>query len=75
MNDEQPTLKVVDRRPFNPDGSPRELSPEEKEATEQAAAEFSRAAAADSAPRPTPPAPAVETAVHREPKPTATAPR
>ena len=30
MDDEQPKLKVVDRRPFNPDGSPRELSAEEK---------------------------------------------
>src|SRR5262245_9857014 len=28
---EEPTFKVVDRRPFNPDGTPRELSPEEKE--------------------------------------------
>src|SRR5262252_6486468 len=30
MADEQPEFKVVDRRPFNPDGTPRELSPEEK---------------------------------------------
>jgi hypothetical protein len=36
MNDE-PTFKVVDRRPFNPDGTPRELSPEEKEETERVA--------------------------------------
>jgi hypothetical protein len=56
MDDEQPTLKVVDRRPFNPDGTPRELSPEEKEATERADAEFSRSSAAESAPPPPPPA-------------------
>ena len=36
MSEEQPTFKVVDRRPFNPDGSPRELSPEEE--AERAAA-------------------------------------
>jgi hypothetical protein len=36
MDDEQPVIKVVDRRPFNPDGTPRELSPEEKEASEAA---------------------------------------
>src|SRR5260370_7479174 len=34
MNDDQPVIKVVDRRPFNPDGTPRELSPEEKEGAE-----------------------------------------
>jgi hypothetical protein len=38
MAEEQPTFKVVDRRPFNPDGTPRELSAEEKEAQEAAAA-------------------------------------
>ena len=55
MNEEQPTLKVVDRRPFNPDGTPRELSPEEKEASESAQADFSKSSAADSAPlRPAP---------------------
>jgi hypothetical protein len=36
MAEEQPTFKVVDRRPFNPDGTPRELSPEEQEAQQQA---------------------------------------
>ncbi len=30
MNDEQPNFKVTDRRLFNPDGSPRDLPPEEK---------------------------------------------
>jgi hypothetical protein len=77
MNDEQPTLKVVDRRPFNPDGSPRELSPEEKEATERAAADFSRSSAAENAPRPAPPAEPAEAATHHEPqpRPTTSAPR
>ncbi len=37
MSEEQPTFKVVDRRPFNPDGTPRELSPEEKAEAEHAA--------------------------------------
>lgn len=36
MAEEQPTFKVVDRRPFNPDGTPRELSQEEKEEAERA---------------------------------------
>jgi len=61
MNEEQPTLKVVDRRPFNPDGTPRELSPEEKEASERAAADFSKASAVDSAPsRPEPAQPSAK---------------
>ena len=38
MAEEQPTFKVVDRRPFNPDGTPRELSAEEKEAQHAAEA-------------------------------------
>jgi len=71
MDDEQPTLKVVDRRPFNSDGTPRELSPEEKEAAERAAADMSRAAAAESAPRPAPPPASAETATRREPPPKA----
>jgi hypothetical protein len=71
MNDEQPTLKVVDRRPFNPDGTPRELSPEEKEATERAAADFSRSSAAENAPRPAPPAAPAEAATPDEPPPKA----
>src|ERR1043166_8253426 len=37
MAEEQPTFKVVDRRPFNPDGSPRELSEEEKAEADRAA--------------------------------------
>ena len=77
MNEEQPTLKVVDRRPFNPDGTPRELSPEEKEASERAAADFSKASAAESVPpRPAPaepPAPA-EARAQREEEPAAPTP-
>jgi hypothetical protein len=45
MDDEQPVIKVVDRRPFNPDGTLRELSPEEKEAAE--AANSSKASAVE----------------------------
>jgi hypothetical protein len=37
MSEEQPVFKVVDRRPFNPDGTPRELSEQEKEEAEHAA--------------------------------------
>lgn len=37
MSEEQPVFKVVDRRPFNPDGSPRELTEQEKEEAERAA--------------------------------------
>jgi hypothetical protein len=52
MDEEQPTFKVVDRRPFNPDGTPRELSPEEK-AESEAAASVKAAAAAETRPEPT----------------------
>lgn len=37
MNEDQPNFKVTDRRPFNPDGSPRDLPPEEKSETQAAA--------------------------------------
>lgn len=57
MAEEQPTFKVVDRRPFNPDGTPRELSPEEKEAQEAAEA---KSVVAPPLPAPEPEAPAVE---------------
>ncbi len=77
MNEEQPTLKVVDRRPFNPDGTPRELSPEEKEASERAAADLSKVTAAESVPpRPAPaqsPAPA-QAQAQRENRPPASPP-
>jgi hypothetical protein len=52
MSEEQPIFKVVDRRPFNADGTPRELSPEEREAQQQAEAK----AAATEARLETPPA-------------------
>ena len=73
MAEEQPTFKVVDRRPFNPDGTPRELSAEDKEAQEAAQA---KAAAAEPptealpAPEPeTPPRPQPQTArVAAEPR-------
>ena len=47
MSEEQPTFKVVDRRPFNPDGSPRELSEQEQQEAARAArqAEVENAAA------------------------------
>jgi hypothetical protein len=34
MDEDQPNFKVTDRRLFNPDGSPRDLPPEEKPAPE-----------------------------------------
>ena len=64
MAEEQPTFKVVDRRPFNPDGTPRELSEEEKAEAERlakaAAVENAAAAAISSqqaAKQDAPPAP------------------
>lgn len=76
MNDEQPTLKVVDRRPFNPDGTPRELSPEEQQASDRSAADFSKAAATENAPRPDPaqPAATAEAATRKQPEPKAAEP-
>jgi len=67
MAEEQPTFKVVDRRPFNPDGTPRELSPEEQEAQQQA---DSKAAAVEARIE----APAQETPPVAESKPPATEP-
>jgi hypothetical protein len=58
MDEPQPSFKVVDRRPFNPDGSPREVSPEEADtpgaSTEPAPVEAVNA--------PPPPATATESA-------------
>jgi uncharacterized protein DUF1844 len=59
MSEEQPTFKVVDRRPFNPDGSPRELSEHEKEEADRAAKAVAvenaaaQAVASEPAPAPT----------------------
>jgi hypothetical protein len=83
MSEEQPTFKVVDRRPFNPDGTPRELSPEEKEESDRAAAATARAVAAETAPpQPAPSQPAAPSEAsgapeRREPQPSpkASAPR
>jgi hypothetical protein len=68
MQEEQPTFKVTDRRPFNPDGSPRELSPEEEAAAASAAAaEPQTEAQAEPAPEVPPAAPAAtETAPEAE---------
>src|SRR2546430_350656 len=67
MDDQQSTFKVVDRRPFNPDGTPRELSPEEKEEIERVA-ESLKVTPAESAPRQesTQTAPESETTTRRE---------
>jgi len=48
MQEEQPNFKVTDRRLFNPDGSPRDLPPEER-AEPQPPAEPETAAAAPAA--------------------------
>jgi hypothetical protein len=45
MQEDQPNFKVTDRRLFNPDGSPRDLPPEEKPEPVAAAAETPAAAA------------------------------
>ena len=64
MSEEQPTFKVVDRRPFNPDGTPRELSPEEKAEAERAAqtddVASTAAPASPSEPAPSSPPPRTE---------------
>ena len=57
MAEEQPTFKVVDRRPFNPDGTPRELSAEEKEAQEAAKAKAAAEPAPEALPAPEPETP------------------
>lgn len=46
MQEDQPTFKVTDRRLFNPDGSPRDLPPEEKPEPQAAAVAQEAAAAA-----------------------------
>jgi hypothetical protein len=67
MAEEQPTFKVVDRRPFNSDGTPRELSAEEKEA-QQAAEAKSAAAATQIEPSAAAPPPAAESKPKQEPR-------
>src|SRR5712691_2642658 len=74
MDEQQPTFKVVDRRPFNPDGSPRELSPEERAENERAAASAAAAVAEpeiampQTAPRPESPAPSESQPAHPGPQ-------
>jgi len=71
MSEEQPTFKVVDRRPFNPDGTPRELSPEEEADRAAAAAAAKTAETAPPPPQPSLPATlaeATETAARIEPE-------
>lgn len=62
MSEQPPEFKVVDRRPFNPDGTPRELSEQEKEqaelAAKAAAVENAAAKALSSEPEPGAAAPA-----------------
>ena len=69
MSDDQPTFKVVDRRPFNPDGSPRELSPEEKQEAERVADSL-KLPATESAPKPAAP-PSTPPEQKQEPPPSA----
>ncbi|HVS21401.1 MAG TPA: DUF1844 domain-containing protein [Pyrinomonadaceae bacterium] len=70
MDDQQPTFKVVDRRPFNPDGTPRELSPEEKQETERVAESLKTPVVENVQRAPSPSAaPAQETTTRREPQP------
>lgn len=45
MQEEQPNFKVTDRRLFNPDGSPRDLPPEEKAESQRAVLPEAAAAA------------------------------
>jgi len=75
MDEEQPLFKVVDRGHFNPDGTPRELSPEEKQEAERVA-ESLKTPVAESPQRPAPSpatAPTQETTARQEPKPGAAA--
>jgi hypothetical protein len=72
MSEEQPTFKVVDRRPFNPDGTPRELSPEEQREAELAAESLKRLPEPPAQPAEAPTAPASareEPAPRRDPAP------
>src|SRR5260370_18521200 len=68
MDDQQPTFKVVDRRPFNPDGSPRELSEEERRETERVA-ESLKIPAAETAKKPEAPPPTAPREEKSEPPP------
>ena len=69
MDEQQPTFKVVDRRPFNPDGSPRELSPEERAENERAAESASAAVSPEPQIATPPTAPPPESPAAPEPQP------
>lgn len=73
MSEEQPIFKVVDRRPFNPDGTPRELTEQEKEEAERAA----QAAVVENAAKAVAPQtePAAQAQSESQPQPTARAER
>jgi hypothetical protein len=81
MAEEQPKFKVVDRRPFNPDGTPRELSADEREeadrAQKAAAAQEAavKAATAESATKPAASARASSPQTESQPRAQAAAPR
>jgi hypothetical protein len=62
MQEDQPNFKVTDRRLFNPDGTPRDLPPEEKPEPQPAAAVTQDAAATAPAPEAQAPAPEPEVA-------------
>jgi len=59
MDEQQPTFKVVDRRPFNPDGTPRDVPPEEK-AEKESAAEPAKISTPEGPAQPPASTPAVE---------------
>jgi hypothetical protein len=57
MSEEQPNFKVTDRRLFNPDGTPRDLPPEEKPEPKVAVTEEAGAATAAAPAQERPPEP------------------
>ncbi|HYJ87301.1 MAG TPA: DUF1844 domain-containing protein [Pyrinomonadaceae bacterium] len=71
MSEEQPTYKVTDRRLFNPDGSPREVPPDERPAPAAAPviSEAAPVAPPAVAPESKPEAPPVAEAKSPEPEP------
>lgn len=69
MNEEQPNFKVTDRRLFNPDGTPRELPPEEKSESKPAPMPV---AASESVSTPPPDTQASASPQSRQPQPQST---
>ena len=66
MQEEQPTFKVTDRRLFNPDGSPRDLPPEEKPEPQPIVTPETAAAAAPAPEAPATPEPEVSASTAEE---------